>query len=74
MRVCRVEPEVIGEQAQPLGAGGGVETKLHAGAGVAEPGDGAGQDGVEPHGARGDAEGSGAPRAGGVEAAQDVWS
>ena len=44
-----------GEQAQPLCAGGGVEPQLDAGKRVAEPGDGGRQDGVEPHGARGDA-------------------
>ena len=41
--------------AVQVGVAGGEPAQLHAGADVAESGDAAGQDGVEPHGAGGDA-------------------
>ena len=65
------------EAAEHLGLLG--RTSCNESRAVAEPGDGVGQDGIEPDGAGGDAQGAGAPRAcgvggvpGGVELAQDA--
>ena len=57
-----------GEQPEPLGTGGCLEVALDPGARLMKAGDGLGQDDLAPHRVGCDAEGAGAPRAGGFDA------